>query len=179
MEQFIIDQLKAEQSKAFEMLYSDSFKSVSRFVLNNNGSVDDAQDVFQEAMMVLVHKIRKDEFKLSASIGTYLMALCKFVWLKRLRNNRNTVSLDKWLQYNSKELEEVIMAEGTYKGKLQKYLHKISMHCQMFIDEVYFKGKTIQQIQQQYNYSTKQNALNQKYKCLEQLRRVKNQDTSN
>lgn len=176
MEQNLFEQLKSEQSKAFEMLYSDMFQSVSRFVINNNGSIDDAEDVFQEAMLVLVYKIRSNEFRLSASIGTYVRAVCKFVWLKRLRQSKNIVSIDAWSQYNDKELEEVILAEAAYKGKLQKYLHKISKHCQMFIDEVYFQGKTIEQIQQQYGYSTKHNALNQKYKCLEQIRRVKNQD---
>lgn len=176
MEQNLFEQLKAEQSKAFEMLYSDSFQSVSRFVINNKGNIDDAEDVFQEAMLVLVHKIRSNEFRLSASIGTYVMAVCKFVWLKRLRQAKNIVSIDAWLPYNDKELEEVILAETAYKGKLQKYLHKISKHCQMFIDQVYFQGKSIEQIQQQYNYSTKQNALNQKYKCLEQIRREKNKD---
>ena len=125
MEQSFIEQLKSEQSKAYEVLYQDSFKSVSRFVCNNNGCVDDAHDVFQEAMLVLVHKIRNDKFKLSASIGTYVMAVCKYVWLNKLRHNNSVHSLDNWLQYNDKQLEEVILGEVNYKGKLQRYLHKI------------------------------------------------------
>ena len=40
-----------------------------------------------------------------------------------------------------------------------------------------FSSKKIEQIQKEYGYSSKQNAQNQKYKCVEQIRRVKEQES--
>lgn len=41
---------------------------------------------------------------------------------------------------------------------------------------MFFKNKPIEQIQKDYGYSTKHNAQNQKHKCVEQIRKVKEQE---
>lgn len=166
-----IDALRAEQSKAFDALYHTYFVSVRRFVCNNSGKEADAEDVFQDAMMVLVKKIREDKFRLTASMGTYIMAISKNIWLNRLRDaHRNNNRIDVYLKTVFSEVDEAIEQEKAYKSQLQKYIYKVSKHCQGVIEDVFFKGKTTAQIQQEYGYSSKQNAANQKYKCVEQLR---------
>ena len=58
---------------------------IQHFVLNNNGSFDDARDLFQEAMITLYEKVQSDSFVLSCQIKTYLFSICKNLWLKRLQ----------------------------------------------------------------------------------------------
>ncbi len=58
---------------------------VNRFVTNNNGTTNDAQDIFQDVMLVFVEKVRQDDFHLTASAKTYLMAITKHLWLKKRR----------------------------------------------------------------------------------------------
>ncbi|MES2478013.1 MAG: sigma-70 family RNA polymerase sigma factor [Bacteroidota bacterium] len=171
-EQDILDALKSEQNKAYESLYDSYFGKVSRFICHNNGNARDAEDVFQDAMMVLVQKIRNDHFRLTASMGTYIMAISKNIWLNRLRNSkRQEEKSDKYFKTVFMEVDEAIDQERFYKSQLQKYIYKVSKHCQAVIDDVFFKGKTTEQIQNDYGYSSKQNAANQQYKCVEQLRR--------
>lgn len=171
IEQKNIDALRAEQTKAFESLYRTYIDVVKRFVCNNSGTAADAEDVFQDAMMVLVQKIREDQFRLTASMGTYIMAISKNIWLNRLRDaKRIDKRYDAYLQTVFSEVDEAIEQEKFYKSQLQKYIYKVSKHCQGVIEDVFFKGKSIEQIQQEYGYSSKQNAANQKYKCVEQLR---------
>jgi DNA-directed RNA polymerase specialized sigma24 family protein len=50
---------------------------VEYFILNNNGRTDDAEDIFQDTMIVLLEKLRQDDFMLTASIKTYIMAIAK------------------------------------------------------------------------------------------------------
>jgi len=168
----ILDALKSEQNKAFESLYDSYFDKVKRFICHNNGNTNDAEDVFQDAMMVLVQKIRNDHFRLTASMGTYIMAISKNIWLNRLRDSkRKGEQSDAYLKAIFMEVDEAIEQERFYKSQLQKYIYKVSKHCQGVIDDVFFKGKTTEQIQQEYGYSSRQNAANQQYKCVEQLRR--------
>lgn len=174
-----IDDLKKESSHAFGLLYNAYFDVVLRHVLHNSGTKDDAEDLFQEIMIVLVHKIRNDNFRLSASLKTYVMAIGKNLWLKSLRGKtRERDHQDAATAAYYSELNAVIEQEKYYKSKLQQYLYKISNHCQDFIDDVFFKGKSPEQIRKEYGYTTKHNAANQKYKCMEQIRRVKEQDTT-
>ncbi|MEJ7661590.1 MAG: hypothetical protein WKG07_19370 [Hymenobacter sp.] len=44
---------------------------MSHFVLQNSGSEDDAQDVYQEGVMVFYEKVRDGSLELSCQIKTY------------------------------------------------------------------------------------------------------------
>ena len=44
---------------------------VQAFILNNNGTYDDARDVFQEAMITLYEKAKSESFVLTCQIKTY------------------------------------------------------------------------------------------------------------
>jgi RNA polymerase sigma factor (sigma-70 family) len=173
----IIDDLRGENNKAFGQLYKAYFGMVNRFVTNNNGRTGDAEDIFQDTMMVLLEKLRQDNFQLTASIKTYIMAISKNLWLKRLRNvSRETEFTDIHGNNFYEEISISIEQEKNYWDKLQNYIHKISDHCQGLIHDIFFKEKAIEQIQQEYGYSTKHNAQNQKHKCVEQIRKIKEED---
>jgi RNA polymerase sigma factor (sigma-70 family) len=173
----IIIDLKAENNQAFGELYKNYFGFVNRFITNNSGTIHDAEDIFQDTMIALVAKLRQDDFVLVASVKTYIMAIAKNLWFKKLRTaNRKTEFTD--IQDN-KFYEEITLAieeEKSYWDKLQNYIHKISAHCKGLIHDMFFKNKPIEQIQKDYGYSTKHNAQNQKHKCVEQIRKVKEQE---
>ncbi len=173
----IIDDLKGENNNAFGQLYKEYFGMVNRFVMNNNGNPSDAEDIFQDTMLVLVEKLRQDNFQLTASMKTYIMAISKNVWLKRLRNIHSEIEFTDMLDHKFyEEINIAIENEKSYIDKLQNYIHRITKHCQGLIHDMFFKEKAIEQIQQEYGYSTKHNAQNQKHKCIEQIRKVKEQD---
>ena len=58
---------------------------VQAFILNNNGTYDDARDIFQEAMITLYEKAKSESFVLTSQIKTYIYSVCKRLWLKRLQ----------------------------------------------------------------------------------------------
>ncbi len=172
MKSEILLDLKGENNRAFGQLYKEYFGMVNRYIVNNNGQNEDALDIFQDTMLVLVEKLRNDEFQLTASIKTYIMAIAKNLWLKRLRNKAKNYQLSENNQLFD-EINFAIEQEKTFWDKLQNYMHHISDHCKGLIHKMFFRNNTIEQIQKEYGYSTKHNAQNQKHKCVEQIRKVR------
>lgn len=173
----ILTDLKTECNIAFGMLYKDYFNVVSRFITNNKGTIEDAEDTFQDTMIVLVNKLRQDNFILTASLKTYILAIAKYIWLKKIRTNTKKINFNDF--HNSILYEEInisIEQEQTSWDKFQHYFHKITEHCKGLIHDMFFKEKSIQQIQQQYGYTSIHNAQNQKHKCVEQIRKVKEKE---
>jgi RNA polymerase sigma factor (sigma-70 family) len=84
----LLDKLKAEDNSSFELLYKFYFPTVASYIKQNLGSNQDAEDIFQEAIIVLLQKVRKTDFVLTSSLKTYLYAIAKNLWLKRLRDNK-------------------------------------------------------------------------------------------
>lgn len=172
--QHILNDLKSENNFAFGKLYRDNFMKISNFVRNNSGSQTDAEDLFQDAMVVLIEKLRQDNFKLTASIDTYVYAICKNLWFKKLRDRNYELSNDKLesVEFFS-SINDSIEDEKTYTEKLKGLLLKITDHCNRLIHDIFFNENAIDQIQKDYGYSTRHNAQNQKHKCVQQIRKVK------
>lgn len=158
----------------FDQLYTDNFQKILTYVQKNSGVKADAEDLFQDALIVLIKKLSDEKFVLSVSINTYLYAICKNLWLKKLRGKHTTYSIEEiqstdfLIEFNDSQEDSLFSI-----NKLNTYLNKITSHCNKLLNDIYFRAKSIFEIQLNYGYSSKRNAQNQKYKCLEQLRRVK------
>jgi RNA polymerase sigma factor (sigma-70 family) len=169
--------LKGENNQAFGALYKNYFAPVSRFITTNSGTSYDAEDIFQDTMIVLVDKLRQDDFVLEASVKTYIMAIAKNLWFKKLRSaDREKAFTDIHNDTFYEEINLTIAQEKTYRDKLQFFIHQFSDHCRRLIHDMFFKNQPIKQIQKDYGYSTIHNAQNQKHKCVEQIRKVKERE---
>jgi DNA-directed RNA polymerase specialized sigma24 family protein len=83
-DQQLLSALAAGERKATSLIYNQHFHIVNGWLVKNGGSANDAADLFQEAMVVLFGKAQDPDFRLTSSIGTYLMAVCKHLWYKKL-----------------------------------------------------------------------------------------------
>ncbi len=61
-EQTLLKALAVNDTEAVETIYKNNFALIQSFVLNNNGSYDEAKDIFQEAMIVLYENAKSDSF---------------------------------------------------------------------------------------------------------------------
>ena len=103
-EQLLLRGLANNDSKAIDTIYKDNFNMVQAFILNNNGTYDDARDIFQEAMITLYEKAKSESFVLTSQIKTYIYSVCRRLWLKRLQQMGRYIA-------TSEGLEETIPVE--------------------------------------------------------------------
>ncbi len=78
--------------KVITCIYKKVFPIILDYVSCNNGSYQDAEDVFQEAMLILLEKTRNRSFNLTCRFTTYFWEICKKVWLKELRKRKRAVN---------------------------------------------------------------------------------------
>lgn len=168
-DQQIIQQLKSgEQVKAFTSLYK-AFPMVKSHIRKNNGSSVEAEDIFQEALFILLKKIQEPNFELSSSLSTYVFGISKFLWNNQLRKKKPGYSpvldmVDDELDFEFEELnnEKINFA--------QKALASISEKCKEILHFFYIEKYSMKTIAEKFGYTSEQNAKTQKYKCLEKAR---------
>ncbi|MEP7239114.1 MAG: sigma-70 family RNA polymerase sigma factor [Ferruginibacter sp.] len=173
----ILGELKSGNCDFYGQMYEQNYPLVERFLLKNNGTVDDAKDIFQDIMLVLVEKIYADDFELTASLSTYIFAIGKKLWLKKLRNisYHKEIDLDDFTTTNLyADVTSSIETEMTYIEKLQSLMKKMSAHCYHLLRSMFYLDKKIEDIQNEFGYTSRHNAQNQKYKCLEQAKKKAN-----
>ncbi len=161
-------------ARAVETIYSKHFGMVQSLIINNNGSSDDARDIFQEAMIVLYEKANSGNFELHCQLKTYLYSVCRRLWLKRLNQSHRFV-----LEMNGVEetvpVEEDIEGHEKRNGEFQlmeKALASLGEPCKSLLEAFYIQKKNMNEIAGSFGYTNPENAKNQKYKCLMRLRKL-------
>ncbi len=167
--------LRRRESSAFAVLYTFYYPAVERFVLQNNGSRAEAEDVFQETLLVLLDRVPRADFTLTSSLKTYLLAIAHNLWLKRLRTAGRTVRAELAALEQAAPAEEsaafAAEARAEPQTRVQSLLVRLTAKCLALVRALFFGGRNIVEVAQENGYTTVHNARNQKYKCLEQARR--------
>ena len=173
-EQQLLQGLAQNDRLAIEAIYKQHYNMVQSLILNNNGSPDDARDIFQEAMIVLYEKVKTDSFELNCLIKTYLYSVCRRLWLKRLSQlQRISPEVEK--------LEETVPVEEDLELHEQKnmdfqVMERSMKHlgepCKSLLEAYYLQKKNMVEIAASFGYTNADNAKNQKYKCLMRLKKL-------
>jgi len=176
----ILRRLRTEDSAAFEILYRLYFPSITQFVVQNSGCTEDAEDVFQEAIIVLLEKSRESDFILTSSLKTFIFAIAKNIWLKRIRDNRlRIVAKDYSLDRYADAAEMPVPAAGvekTREERLQDWMGKISENCRRILKALFFLREPMETLMRKMGWKNRHTADNQKYKCIQQVIKEKRKD---
>jgi RNA polymerase sigma factor (sigma-70 family) len=165
--------LKSKDNKAYEILYKFYYPSVKNFITKNNGTEDDAKDIFQETVLVLLEKVPKDDFNLTSSLKTYIFAISSNLWLKRLRDSHKIVrtELDIYEKYLTDYEEAETDANQSIIKRALDAFKKVTNKCKVLLTAIFYHEKNIETVTKEFGYTNKHNAQNQKFKCLEQARK--------
>ncbi|HEU4553838.1 MAG TPA: sigma-70 family RNA polymerase sigma factor [Chitinophaga sp.] len=159
--------------KALEIIYLENFPVIARMVQLNNGSEDDAKDLFQEAVIILYEKVQQGNFDLYSKLKTFLYAVCRRLWLKKLQGNT-------WIGL-SDGMEEHLPLEDTLEEHekkdeqfriMQKAMGTLGEPCKTLLSDYYLHKRSMQEIAEKFGYTNAENAKNQKYKCLMRLKKL-------
>jgi RNA polymerase sigma factor (sigma-70 family) len=83
----IITGLRKRDNRVLQYIYKNSFTPVRQLIINNAGSENDAEDIFQETLIIIFKKLKEDQkFELTAAFTTYLYSIARLLWLKHLRH---------------------------------------------------------------------------------------------
>jgi RNA polymerase sigma factor (sigma-70 family) len=176
-EQKLLDGLALNDRTAVETIYRQHFHMIQSMIINNNGSSDDARDIFQEIMIVLYEKVKSGAFELNCQLKTYLYSVGRRLWLKRLGQMQKIAT-------EGGKLEEIVPVEADLEfheqrnkdfRTMERAMQNIGEPCRSLLDAYYLQKKSMMEIAGSFGYTNADNAKNQKYKCLMRLKKLFNQ----
>lgn len=159
--------LRSGERRTIEALYTECFPAVERMVLLRGGTRQDAEDAFQESMAALCQRASDPEFRLSAPPTHFLIAATRRQWLKRLRE-RKRLSAEAVPDYaDCQEPSHFPLAP------LYAVLKRLTQHCFLLLSRAFFLPKKQQSgVAEELGYKNRHTFDNQKYKCLQQARKL-------
>jgi RNA polymerase sigma factor (sigma-70 family) len=169
-----LEGLSRNDHRSTEAIYKENYGVVQAFILQNNGTYDDARDIFQEAMLVLYENSKKPEFSLTCQIKTYVYSICRRIWFKRLQQNHRYISPVEGMEEIipvEEEIEEKEKLDNDF-SMMDTAMKSLGEPCKSLLEAYYIHKKHMVEIADEFGYTNADNAKNQKYKCLMRLKKL-------
>lgn len=167
-----------ELNDMIRFIYKDHFQSLSWYVMNNSGSREDAEDIFQEVVVNFIDLVQKDKFRGDSSVKTFLFSLNRFTWLNELkRRGRAKLREEKFEKVQDRvdlDTSEYIAGRES-KAMLQQLVGELGDDCRKILLLFYYQNLSMKEILEQTHYENEQVVRNKKYKCLKRLEAMINE----
>lgn len=153
-----------------EKLYKDCFPAVAAFVKSHGGCLDDAKDVFHDAIITL---FEQSERRVGAikNYGGYIFTISKNEWIKRRSAGKSDRDIS--IAEEIEGTQENIVSEN----RVLQLLQASGQRCLELLQSFYYERLSTADICKRHGYRTAHSATVSKYKCLESLRKVVSQKT--
>jgi len=165
----ITEGIASDKNDVLNYVYEEMFPYVESYVFQQGGSKEQAQDLFQEAMIIIYKKVISGSLTLHCKFSTFLFAVCKRIWIQDRK--KYFLRLTKL-----KEMQFVSESEGPYgrdsgidaKELFDKHFQRLGPDCQQIL-KMYFNGVRIDEIREVMGINTIHHASDKKYRCKKSL----------
>ncbi|HXF99345.1 MAG TPA: sigma-70 family RNA polymerase sigma factor, partial [Bacteroidota bacterium] len=144
------------------------------YVLRNNGTEDDAEDLLQDALIVLWERVRSNRFTYRARLSTFIYATVKNMWRRRLARSRRESPAD--IEADTGYIEDAtaldIMIESEEARRVHHALDKLGEPCRTLLILFYWEDRSMDEIAEILHFANAETAKSKKYQCKKALQRL-------
>ncbi|CAL2076121.1 sigma-70 family RNA polymerase sigma factor [Tenacibaculum sp. 190524A02b] len=163
-------------SKEILKIYEKCFPQVKAFVIRNKGKKEDAEDIFQKALLQIAVRYKKEMFTITSSFEGYLYTVCKNLWRRELKKYANRVT--------NKEVEEQLykdddqfraLIEQKREELFIEKLNDLSDNCKSIL-RLFFAKTSYSEMLSITDYSSETVIRQRVFKCKRKLTELVKQD---
>jgi RNA polymerase sigma factor (sigma-70 family) len=162
-EKEIFERICKGDEKALELLYQKYYRMMTKLVITNSGTEEEARDVYQDALIVFWQKATSGNLVLTSKMSTYIYSICQNLWRKELDRKKRLSNEEKdtavHLDTDSNEREKI----------LAKCIDQLGETCKRVLMLYYFEEMSMQDIADKLGFANTDTAKTKKYKCKKKL----------
>lgn len=159
----ILAKIRQGDEGALDYLYKKNYKMMTKMVINNSGSEDEAKDIYQDALIVFWQKAVSGNLVLSSKISTFIYSICQNLWRKELERKSRLSSEEK----DSAEINDVDRHERI--AIINESINKMGETCRKILTYYYFDNLSMNDIAEKLGFANADTAKTKKYKCKKEL----------
>ncbi|UII20965.1 RNA polymerase sigma factor [Fulvivirga ligni] len=159
----VFERICRGEENALEYLYKKYYRMMTKLVISNSGTEQEAKDIYQDALVVFWQKATSGNLVLTSKISTYLYSICQNLWRKELDRKRR-------LSHEEKDGEEYIDVDTAERSKIiTDCIGQLGDTCKKVLMFYYFDGLSMQDIADKLGFANTNTAKTKKYKCKKKL----------
>ena len=165
----ISEKVSSDRSQLLTNLYLKGFPQTCRYVAKRGGTLEEAKDIFQEALVIFYENHIAPGSAHANNTG-YLLGIARNLWNKRYHELERNEMLD------SGDLADLHTEPPPSASRVLNFIRTAGEKCLNMLKAVYYHGQSMEELAENFGFSSIRSATVQKYKCLEKVRnKVKQQ----
>ena len=171
----IVECIKTRQNeKALSYLYSHTLKKVKSYILNNSGSHDEANDIFQDAVIIFFKSVIENKFENNLSVDAYIFTISKNLWINAAKRKRNLVHVDIEDQHLSADTSDQLasMISKEKRTALDIAYSKLDEACRKLLGLVAYEKLSMKELQEKMNLTSENAAKTMHYRCKQAFHKI-------
>lgn len=152
--------------EALRYLYKDPLRKIRKFILTNSGTMDDADDVFQDAVVVLFHYVKTGKYKEEYDLDGFLFRVAKNSWIDLARKKARVIRDDlKGFDISDDSDYLLDMIQEERMRAFHALFNKLEENCRKILSYVIFDKKSMKEISGLMGFKDENVTKNQHYRC--------------
>jgi RNA polymerase sigma factor (sigma-70 family) len=176
----ILNSIKSgEHNKALSYLYETTLKKVRQYIMKNKGSKDDANDIFQDSVIIFFNQVRSNKFDEKYDIDAFIFSVSRNLWIDKIRRDSKMINYEFPDQFqnetdNINYLDDLISKEKS--SAMHTVFNKLDEKCKKILSYVIYDKLSMKQICEKMGYSSEDVAKTNHYRCKQALTKIVKND---
>lgn len=175
----IVEGLRLRSDYIINFVYKEFFPIMKFLVNENGGSDEDAEDIFQDGIIIIYNKISSNQLVLTSSFKTFMYSVCRNLWLQKL-NKRKAIfdklsDVEEYIDLAADTISDAGARDIELHRIIQTHFLALADDCQKVL-RLFAKNIPLRDIASLLGYKTEKYAKTKKYLCKEELKKRISED---
>jgi RNA polymerase sigma factor (sigma-70 family) len=167
----LLARMREGDEEALVTLYQQNKKAVVALVTRNSGTTTDADDILQEALIVLWERVRSGRYEHTAKLETFVYATARNIWRRRLARHRRErptdFADDSLVADETSPLDRLIETEEA--SLISNVLNRLGEPCRTLLRLFYWEEASMGEIARRMGFANAETVKSKKYQCKKAL----------
>jgi len=175
----IIASIRAgSNDRVLAYLYDKPLKKIRHYILSNNGSREDANDIFQDAVLILFNQIKKNKYDENKEVDGFLYSVARNLWIDKVRREKRIVHKDFVSETDQSDFKDHLtdLIDKEKSAALHNTFEKLDEKCKKILLLFIYEKLSMKEISEKMGYSNENVAKSNHYRCKQYLTKLAKED---
>lgn len=148
--------------------------SVEKYIRKNSGGIDDAKDVFHDALLNFILKVKEGNKEIN-DIKGYLFIASKNLWITKARRAQKFSNTEVVVETATNNESRDFLEEEEKRNMMEEILTSLGERCKELLKLTFYMDYSLKEAAEILGFSSDEVAKTTQYRCKKKLfERVKN-----
>lgn len=161
--------VRGEERKAIEILYKEVLPQIKKYVLKNSGDKQQAEDLFHDAVIKMIVKIRNSELPEDTNAKAYLFTIAKNSWITKAKRDQKVELTSDVAIYEKGSYSGTSILKDEKSTLMDEMLTTLGETCKELLKLTFYMDYSLKEASDKMGLSGAEVAKTYQYRCKKKL----------